>query len=63
MLALTYLTSGNQEVIESQHNVTDFLFLSGVFFITKTDGNVDVWDLLDRFGNLLKTCKAKAFRA
>ena len=29
-------------------NTLFFPFL-GVFFITKTDGNVDVWDLLDRF--------------
>ena len=29
-------------------NTLFFPFL-GVFFITKTDGNVDVWDLLDRY--------------
>ena len=29
-------------------NTLFFSFL-GVFFITKTDGNVDVWDLLDRY--------------
>ena len=26
----------------------------GVFFITKTDGSVDVWDLLDRYGSNIK---------
>ena len=29
-------------------NTLFFPFL-GVFFVTKTDGNVDVWDLLDRY--------------
>ena len=30
-------------------NLKSFISFAGVFFITKVDGNVDVWDLLDRF--------------
>ena len=39
-------------------NTLFFPFL-GVFFITKTDGNVDVWDLLDRYVIVKEICRLR----
>ena len=50
-----FLSLLSVHTLKQQHSPFEFLILrlthslsSGVFFVTKSNGNVDVWDLMDR---------------